>query len=132
MNSNESELEEQLRALRPRAVNPALEERLAATLDRHEVVLVERAPTSAMLKRPSTEPAPVAHWWQGWGWALAGAAATALVFAFVQGRSERSQLETVGHSTVPAAASGEEFEHTESTEALVTTEDEGLVLSSDE
>ena len=128
MNSNESELEQQLRTLRPREVSPALEDRLAAALDRREVAVVERAPASAVLRR--TPVAPASQWWRGWVWALAGAAATALVFATLHGGTA-----PIGHEKAEpaiATAAPEEFEHTESSEALVTTEDEGLVLGEDE
>lgn len=123
MNSNESELEEQLRALRPRAADPAVEDRLAAALSRKEAAVAERAPTSGVLPRATP------RWWQGWGWALAGAAATALLFAALREGGDERAVESAGEAAM--AAEGE-FEHTESTEALVGTDDEGLVLDDDD
>ena len=122
MNLNESELEEQLRRLRPRAASPQLEERLAAAL-----ALRASVPAAAILRRGRAETAPLVRWLQGVGWALAGAAAAVVAITFMNPR------ETVENPAgIEVASSSGTFEPTESTEELVTAEDEGLVLASDQ
>lgn len=122
MNLNESELEEQLRLLRPRAASPQLEERLATALAPHESV-----PAAAVLRRGRAERAPLVRWLQGLGWALAGAAAAVAAIALMNARDVAKSS-----AGIAAAAPSEGFEPTESTEELVTAEDEGLVLASDQ
>ncbi len=118
MNLNESELEEQLRLLRPRAANPELEERVAAAMSR------EIVPAAAILRRSRPEAAPFVRWLQGIGWAVAGAAAAVAAIVILNPRADRP--------AGIAAVTVEVFEPTESTEELVTAEDEGLVLASDQ
>jgi hypothetical protein len=130
MNSDESELEAELRTLRPCAASPALEDRLAAVLRGPDTTLRERPRTSAVLPPAPGAAAGAARWWQGWGWAAAGAAATALIFASL--RSGDAPAAPKVAETAATASPTEEFEHTGSTEALVATEDEGLMLGTDE
>lgn len=126
MNLNDSELEQQLRMIQPRAANPALEDTIAAALDRPDLVRAERVPTSAVLRRAETGTSAFTRWLQGLGWAVAGAAA-ALAAIVILNPAESGKAPAVA-----MAAPAEAFEHTESTEELVTAEDEGLVLASDQ
>ena len=73
-------------------------------------------------------PSLWSQWLRGLGWALAGAAA-AVAAITVMNRSEIGNSAAV---TAAIAASDAAFEPTESTEELVTAEDEGLVLGSDQ
>lgn len=131
MNPNDSAFEEELRALRPRPVSTALEQKIAAGLARQEIVVRER-PAGAILRdaRPSRAPRP--GWLNGLGWAFAGAAAAVAVIAAV----ERSEVGGAGIAkSTPAATSTElaaAFEHPESTEQLVTAEDEGVIMASNQ
>ncbi len=126
MNLNDSELEQQLRLIQPRAASATLEEKIAAALERQELVRVERVPTSAILRRAEPGPSAFLRWLQGLGWAVAGAAAALAAIAIL------NPAETRRAPALAAAAPVEAFEHTESTEELVTAEDEGLVLASDQ
>ena len=128
MNLNESELEEQLRQLRPRAVHPRLEERLGAALAERDGGLVARTPTAAILRRGRAEATPLVRWLQGLGWALAGAAAAVIAIALLN----PGDAAKIRSSLAAVATPAEVFEPTESTEELVTAEDEGLVLGSDQ
>lgn len=127
MNLNESELEQQLRLLRPRPPGADLEQKIADALRRREFALAERTPTAAVLRRAESSLASLSQWLRGMGWALAGAAAAIAVIALT------NHVEN-GNAKVAtsAAASTAVFEPTESTEELVTAEDEGLVLGSDQ
>jgi hypothetical protein len=128
MNLNDSELEQQLRLMQPRPASAVLEERIASALDRQELVRAERAPTSAILRRTETGPTAFVRWLQGFGWAVAGAAAAVAVIA----ATHRTESEKAPTLAATEAAPAEAFEHTEATEELVTAEDEGLVLVSDQ
>jgi hypothetical protein len=128
MNLNESELEEQLRLMRPRPARPELEAKIAAALGRRELALAERTPTAAILRRERPAPSAWSSWWQGLGWALAGAAAAVAAITLTNHSETLKPAAATAAVTAPAAG----FEPTESTEELVTAEDEGLVIGSDQ
>ena len=128
MNLNESELEQQLRQLRPRPPGADLEQKIADDLRRREFALVERVPTTAVLRRAGSSRGSWTQWLRGLGWAFAGAAAAIAVIALTnRGDSENAKI-----ASAAAPAPTASFEPTESTEELVTAEDEGLVLGSDQ
>lgn len=128
MNLNDSEFEQQLRLMRPHPVSSALEEKIASALESHEIVGAQRVPTAAILRRAERVPAAFVRWLQGLGWAVAGAAAAVAAIALMN-RAENEKTPAVAAAVVVPV---EAFEHTESTEELVTAEDEGLVLASDQ
>lgn len=128
MNLNDSEFEQQLRLMRPRPPGNALEEKIAAALSQHEVVRAERVPTAAVLRGTQPAPAAFTRWLQGLGWALAGAAAAIVAIVLMDG-GETGRLPALAETA--ATAPVEAFEHSESSEELVTAEDEGLVLDAD-
>jgi hypothetical protein len=128
MNLNESELEQQLRLLRPRPARTELEGKIAAALSQPELLLAERTPTAAILRRARPVAAPWAQWLRGLGWAFAGAAAAVAAITLLDHSESGNSGARIAAVAAPAAA----FEPTESTEELVTAEDEGLVLDSDQ
>ncbi len=127
MNQNESEFEQQLRALRPQPASAALEEKIAAALERQKIVTLERAPTAAILRGARAVRTPVAGWLRGLGWAFAGAVTAVAVIAMLDRGEARKQL-----ASAAVASSAEAFEHTEASDELVTAEDEGLVMADDQ
>src|SRR5690349_8074740 len=128
MNLNESELEQQLRQLRPRPASAALEERIALALDQRELSLAERVPTAAIIRRARPVSSGWTKWLQGLGWALAGAAGAVAVIALARhGETRPSPMPEVALAA-PAAT----FEPTESTQEIVNAEDEGVLLDSDQ
>jgi hypothetical protein len=132
MNQNESEFEQQLRLIvRPRQPSAALDERIADALAQQELTVMERIPTAAILPRSrEASTGAFARWWQGLGWALAGAAVAGLaVMAFDRSEAGKSSPEIAVAETTAAA---DDFEHTEETQEVLATEDEGLVISDDD
>jgi len=126
MNPSESEIEEQLRALRPRPPSHELEGKISAALASRAIVAAERVPAAAVLRRgPSATPATPARWWQGMGWAFTGAVTAAVVIVMVDRPAPEVPLAVA--STAPFLA--ETLEHVDASAELVTTEDEGLVLT---
>jgi hypothetical protein len=128
MNLNESELEQELRLIRPSPASAGLEEKIAAALGRRELTLAEHTPTAAILRRGAIKRSVLGQWWQGLGWALAGAAAAVAVVALLEHRESATPSSVATAETAPAST----FEPTESSEELVTAEDEGLLLDSDQ
>src|SRR5438045_904291 len=128
MNPNESEFEQQLQSLRPRPASEALEQKIAASLGHREIAVSGRAPAGAILRgtRPARTHLP--GWLQGLGWAFAGAVVAVGVITIAE-RIHSSKPLASTDAAPAAAASAEAFEHTESTEELVTAEDEGLVVA---
>ncbi|MEO7319336.1 MAG: hypothetical protein ABIZ56_10140, partial [Chthoniobacteraceae bacterium] len=82
MNTNEPEFENQLRALRPVAPSPALEESIARQLASHRVITTVEARAAVIQRRAVEADAPSLfdRIFPGVRWALAGAAAAAVVF----------------------------------------------------
>jgi len=128
MNPNESELEEQLRQLRPRAAGREMEQNVAAALNRAELAVVQHAPAAAVLPRRKGGAVgfPLGLL-QGFGWALGGAA-VAIVAIIPLSRIEESR-KSAATPAEATAASPEQYEHTESTEQLVAAQDEGIILA---
>jgi hypothetical protein len=124
---NESEFEESLRALRPVAPSPALEERIAGelsashaikTIEAHAAVLRSPAPLST-----AGSPSLLARIFPGFAWACAGAAAAVAVLAAlgVLGRPAAA-------GTAPVASAGEaDFESRGVFREVVSAEDGGVV-----
>ncbi len=122
MNPPDSEIENLLRTLRPRPPARDLEERIAAELAARAVTVVERVPAAAVIRRGPTEKP---RWWQGWGWALAGACTAASVIATVEHLSPRATV-----AGVPASPFVTELlEHVDASAEIVSTEDEGLFIT---
>lgn len=117
MNLNDSEFEEQLRALRPAAPAPELAAALARALKSPGGQIA----TAGVLARPARRLPGILR---GLGWACAGAAGAVAVLVLW----ERSQppAAAVAHVTAPA------FDHAESSAELVAAEDEGFVYADDE
>lgn len=128
MNLNDSEFEQELRQMRPLPASTSLEDKIASALSRHEIVRAERVPTAAILRQPEGSSAIFVRWLQGLGWAVAGAAAAVAAIALMD-RGEAGNAPTLA---AVVETSAEAFEHTETSEELVTAEDEGLVLAGDQ
>ncbi len=126
MNLNDSELEQQLRLIRPRPASAELEGKIASALARREIAPAARIPTAAILRRDRPAATAWKQWLQGLGWALAGAAAAIAAIVLM------NPAETNPKPSVAAVTMAEGFEPTESTEELVTAEDEGLLLDRDD
>jgi len=126
MNPPDSEIEDLLRALRPRPPRAELEESIGAQIAARTIAVAERLPAAAVLRRgPAAAPA---RWWQGWGWAFAGAVTAAVI---IVGAEHFSSPPAAALATaVPAEPFvTEQLEHVDSTAEIVATEDEGLVLT---
>jgi hypothetical protein len=128
MNLNESELEQQLRQLRPHPASAALEGKIALALEQRDWSLAERVPTAAVIRRARPASFSWTKWLQGVGWALAGAAAAVAVIAVARHDETPPSRMTEVALSAPAAT----FEPTESTQEIVNAEDEGVVLDSDQ
>ena len=114
MNTNESEFEEELRALRPVTPTTALGDRIAREMSVHAV---------------GTTEADVPRWpWQrvltGLGWAVAGAAATIAALAATDSFHQRS---VPGPAPAIAKTANSEFEPVGVTRELIAAEDGGFV-----
>ena len=119
MNTNEPDFENQLRALRPIAPSPALEENIARQL----------AARATVIQRHEAEgdaPSLFDRIFPGLRWALAGAAAAAAVFLTMNHFQQQK--------VVPAGSSAAErdFEAVEVTRDLVAAEDGGVVYEAEE
>ena len=128
MNINEPEFENQLRALRPVAPSPALEESIARQLASHRAIAMVEARATVIRCREVQADAPsfFDRTFPGLRWALAGAAAAAVVFL------------TMNHFRGPVVSPAtqsvaeRDFEAVEITRDLVAAEDGGLVYEGEE
>lgn len=127
MNMKESELENQLRGLRPAQPSATLEEKIAAELCVPQPLALAPARTG-QLRTAGTLDTPRANPWLGLlhrlGWAAAGAAAAVLVL------SPRAPSTPTENSTPPASLALRE-EPDASSEEFIEAADEGVVLDAD-
>ena len=130
---NESDLENELRALRPIAPSTNLEDRIAADLGEGRVAAAAprtlRAPGAGVIARPAA-PGFFAPWLRGLGWALAGAtAAVALLLHF----QKAEQPEKAGTSMIAAADDeANSFLPAESEREFVDADDSGILYGEGE
>ena len=130
MNTNESDFENQLRALRPLAPSPALEENIARQLGPHRAIATIETRAAVIQQREfdGERPGFFDRIFPGLRWAFAGAAAAAAVFAAIHHFAQPT-----APSTAPVVAVAEpDFEPVEVTRDLVAAEDGGLVYEEDE
>ena len=129
MNTNESDFESQLRALRPVAPSPALEDGIARQLASSRAIATVEARAAVIQRRAVAEDAPgfFERLFPGLRWALAGAAGTAAVFLTVS-HFQKAEVSPEKKST-PVAES--DFEPVEITRDLVAAEDGGLVYENE-
>jgi hypothetical protein len=136
---NESEFEQELRALRPSAPSPELAERIARDLQMPmpetangalvpvPVAVVTHIPTAGLVPRP--RPAG-----SSWAWlrslAWVGIGAVAVLAIAVLTRTPKPLTTT---ETAPGALASEtEFQPAEATSELVEAEDQGFVYNEDQ
>jgi hypothetical protein len=124
MNLNESEFEEQLRALRPVAPAPTLADAIARELKPREAALAMRVPTAAMLARPARALPSILR---GLGWACAGACVAVAAIVATERGDERPQRVPI--AVVQPVST---FDLAESSAEILTAQDEGFVYSADE
>jgi hypothetical protein len=131
---NESELENELRALLPAAPSPALEKRIAAEISAHAITvasprILDQAPTSGVIAR-SSQPSPLMSLLRGLLWAGAGAAVATVILL-----NRAPQPQTPPALPVAAATQDETIIVSEMPEQMVTelieSTDEGLVYNED-
>lgn len=125
---NESDLENELRALRPIAPSANLEDRISDALHESALVLVSprtlRAPTAGVIARPAP-PGFFAQWLRGLGWAVAGAAAAVALLLYFQ-KDAAPQTPSVAESTA-VKDDAESFLPAESERELVDADDSGVL-----
>ena len=114
MNTNESDFERELRALRPAAPSPALGDRITREMSAHAA-----ATTKADVAR-----SPWGRLFSGLGWAVAGAAATIAALAATDTFHTRS-IPALPKTVDNAAKS--DFEPVGVTRELIAAEDGGFV-----
>jgi hypothetical protein len=131
MNTNEPDLEKELRALRPITPSASLERRIAADLAIREIAVFEprtmAVATSGVLVRKEAR-APFLPWLRGLGWALTGAtAAVALVWLWPGSREAQPE------SAQTVANTGSElFLPAESERELLDAEQSEILLAEGE
>ena len=131
MKPNAPEFENELRALRPLAPSPALEEGIArqlashralATVEKHAAVIPRRE-----LDLEIARPGFFERIFPGLRWACAGAAAAvAIVFAI-----HHFDKPTAASSAATAAAAEPDFEPESIARDIVTAEDQGIIYEDD-
>jgi hypothetical protein len=131
---NESDLEDQLRALAPAAPSAELAERIGRQL----AATSPSVRTAGVLPRPAGM-SPRFGWLRNLGWAVAGAAATiATMFAFSGApKDTKPSLNILAASTVqvPEENPGDEeqaFEPTETSHELIAVENSKVLLETEE
>jgi hypothetical protein len=130
---NESDLENELRALRPIAPSTSLEDRIAADLGESRMVVAApralRVPGAGVIPRPAA-PGLFAQWLRGFGWALAGAtAAVALLLHF----QKAEQPEKPSTSVIAAVDDeADSFLPAESEREFVDADDSGILYGEGE
>jgi len=129
---NESELEKELRALRP----------TEASLDLRKRIETDLAGTGAEMVRPSAadvassfaagrlerRPAVVFGWWRNLGWASAGAAAALLVSAFFRTPTSSAEVD----APTDAATAAVQFQPAGSSREVLDAQDDGLLYDEDQ
>jgi hypothetical protein len=122
MNTNESEFERELRALRPVAPSPAIEEKIARQIPttRSLAAIETRATVLAQRERDDDRSHWLTRFFPHVGWAMAGAAAAVAILAATHRLG--------GPSALPVAAVAEaDFEPDGVTRELVAAEDGGFI-----
>ena len=122
---NESDFENELRALRPVAPSASVEARIAAALVATPRAI--RAQTAGVL---APRESAATRFFRGLGWACAGAAAAVAVVAWLQ---QPAKITTAPEPTLTAALNteAEGFEPDGSERELLDTADDGVVLQED-
>jgi hypothetical protein len=144
---NESDFEAELRAVRPARIKSDLAERVAAELASGELHLANNKALATAPERQvasstraaglvrSDDALSVPSWsiWRGLAWALGGAAAAVAVFLLVgtHGGGGNSQLAGTEDTSQPARVAINE-DPDESVAELISTEDEGLILDTED
>ncbi len=124
---NDSELEDQLRTLRPAAPSARLEERVRRELSALAAAAAP-IPHAGVIARGARE-SRAWRWWRDLGWAVAGAAAALAAGVFISPR------ESVVSNPSPAPAPEvreSAFEPAGSTSELLAAEDSGQLLETTE
>ena len=130
MNTNESEFETQLRALRPLAPSPALEENISRHLAPSRALATVGVP-AAIVRRREMEigrPAFFDRIFPGLRWAFAGAAAAVAVIAAIS----HFDKPAAAPSVAPLAAAEPDFEPEDITHELVSAEDGGVIYEDEQ
>lgn len=129
MNMNESEFEQELRALRPVAPSPSLAKRIAAEMPATQAITVapartlSQSPAAGTLARPERESALMGLL-RGLLWAGAGAAVASVILL----NREPRALPAVPTNVVAQAESVAVTETPDETVSeLITSKDEGLI-----
>ena len=130
MNTNEPDFENQLRALRPLAPSPALEEGIARQLASQRAIATVESRAAVIRRRAAETDAPgfFERLFPGLRWALAGAAGAAAAFLAIS----HFQQPNISPEKTSAAVAQPDFEPVEITRDLVSAEDGGLVYEEDE
>ena len=130
MNTNEPDFENQLRALRPLAPSPALEESIARQLAAPRAIATVEARAAVIRRREVEMDAPgfFERIFPGLRWAFAGAAGAAAVFLAVSHFQQRD----VAPEKKTVAVAEPDFEPVEITRDLVAAENGGLVYEEEE
>jgi hypothetical protein len=135
---NDSEIEDQLRLLKPAA--PSAE--LPGRIERELAMNVASSPTAGVITRPS-KPSPFWHWVRDLGWAGAGAV-TALMAVALYSAADKSAAPPAGPTpmlasvtppvgpSVTAPAEEQAFEPTESSRELVAVNDSNELLDTED
>ncbi len=131
MNTNESEFENQLHALRPLAPSPALEESIARQLAAGRALATVEPRAAAIRHREIAvdRPSFFDRIFPGLRWAVAGAVAAVAVIAAV---SHFSDKPAASPSTSTVAAVEPDFEPEGITRELVSAEDGGVVYENEQ
>lgn len=135
---NDSTFEENLRSLRPVVPAPTLEQRIGESLAARSPLAeeVRKHASASGVMRPTTSSGGLARWWRDLGWALAGATAALLAFAWFSRETPTSLpvQETAAGAMELAQASGapDTFEHSAASEELVATEDATEIVETDD
>lgn len=130
---NDSELENQLRALLPAAPSPELEDRIARHLASPAAgAAAAVAPRSGLLPRPAGREAGPWRWWRDLAWAAAGATAALSVAAFLSPADPPTAPLTTAPATSPELVEDTAFEPAGTTRELLAAEDSEQVLETSE
>ena len=130
MNINEPDFENELRALRPLAPSPALEESIARKLASHRTLATVEARAAVIHRREAEvdEPSLFDRIFPGLRWALAGAVGAAAVFLAIS----HFQQPAISPTKTSVLAAEPDFESVEVTRDLVAAEDGGLIYENEE
>ncbi len=128
---NDSDLEDQLRSLRPAAPSPRLEERIAGHLST-TAAATTAGPRSGVLSPPANGRAGGWRGWRDLAWAAAGATAALAVGAFLAPSDPAVTALAAAPAALPAAAEETAFEPAGTTRELLAAEDSTQLLETSE